>query len=65
MGNVVDLFSGREVPAAEESDFVTEFIEGPLGDFLFALDGLLEAPDEATFREYMAELKERVDGWPG
>jgi hypothetical protein len=64
MGDVVDLFSGKPIPAAEGSDFVQEFSEGPLGDFLFALSGLMEAQDEATFRQYMGELKERVNSWP-
>lgn len=64
MGNVVDLFTGAPIPAAVDSDFVQEFTEGPLGDFLFALDGLLEAKDEATFREYMGEVKGLVRSWP-
>jgi|RhiMetStandDraft_4_1073278.scaffolds.fasta_scaffold176478_1 hypothetical protein len=64
MGDVVDLFTGQTIPAAEGSDFVQEFIDGPLGDFLFALQGLHESTDEATFRDYLAELKALTQGWP-
>jgi len=64
MGNVVDLFTGNPIPAAEESDFVTEFMEGPLGDFLYSVQTLMEAKDEAEFRECMDDVRQQVRGWP-
>jgi hypothetical protein len=64
MENVVDLFTGRPIPASQESDFVMEFTEGPLGDFLYAVEGLLEATDEQTFRDFMSEIRTLVKEWP-
>lgn len=65
MGVVVDLFSGKPIPAAEGSDFVTEFVEGPLGDLAFALDRLGDAKSETEFRGELKGIKELVAGWPG
>ena len=64
MGDVVDLFSGQPVPAAEGSNFVQEFSDGPLGDFIFAVNELMKSEDEATFREYMQEIRDLVSQWP-
>lgn len=64
MDNVVDLFTGKAIPAAEESDFVTEFSEGPLGDFLYAVQRLTEATDEEEFRSEMRGIQEQVAKWP-
>jgi hypothetical protein len=64
MGDVVDLFTGQPIPAADGSEFVQEFTEGPLGDFLFALNGLHEAKTEGEFREYLKELRDLTSRWP-
>ena len=64
MGDVIDFFSRQEVPAADGSDFVTEFVENRMGDFLTSVEELNHATDEEEFKKWMVDIRDQVRAWP-
>jgi hypothetical protein len=62
--NVIPLFGGDPPPAAEDSDFVAEFTEEHLGNFLFEVQGLTDAVTEDAFTTAMDAIRVLVEGWP-
>lgn len=65
--NVIDLSTGLPLPdpnQVPESAWVTDFIEHHLGDFMSAVNSLLNTSDEEEFKHYKAEVEQIVAAWP-
>jgi hypothetical protein len=63
MGNVVDLFTQKPIPAAKDSTFVEDFTNEELGDLLSTIEALTTAETEERFRYYLTDIQQQVRGW--
>lgn len=65
MGVVIQLFGeGERPPAADESEFIQQFIDQHWADFVTSVAELAKFASESSVREWIADLREQVGEWP-
>jgi hypothetical protein len=65
VGEVIDLFTRENIPAAKESDFVGDFIDDDhIGQLMSSIQELSEAEDEDEFKRWIRDIRHQVARWP-
>jgi hypothetical protein len=64
VGEVINLFTRDSVPAAQDSDFVGDFIDDHLGPLVLSVEELGRSQDEAEFRKWVQDIRDQITGWP-
>jgi hypothetical protein len=69
-GQVYDLFTGQPIGgegSGNPDDWTEGFIESfspQYEEFITTVQALVKAPDERTFRAFLAEIREQVSRFP-